>query len=86
MTEQPTSSLTAETVSAILRDPDSPLYPAHITVFCDHCGREATRDYMVSDSMNSVERLIVARTHLVENEGWQHDEYGDDFCPEHATA
>ncbi|MFJ3097386.1 hypothetical protein [Streptomyces hydrogenans] len=86
MTDQPASSLTAEVVSAILRDPDSPLYPTQITVFCDHCGREATRDYMVSDSMTSTERLAAARTHLAQNEGWQHDEDGDDFCPEHAAA
>lgn len=82
MTEQ---QLTPETVSAILRDPDSPLYPSQITVFCDHCGAEATGDYMVSEDMTSAQRLAVARKHLVDNEGWQHDEDGDDFCPEHAA-
>ncbi|MDQ0694270.1 hypothetical protein [Streptomyces sp. W4I9-2] len=80
-----TQPLPPETVSAILRDPDSPLYPSQITVFCDHCGHEATRDYMVSTDMTSAERLAVARKHLVDNEGWGHDEeFGDDFCPEHA--
>ena len=64
---------------------DSPLYPAQVTVCCDHCGREATCDYMVSDSMTAAERLTKARAHLVKSEGWQHDEDGDDFCPEHAA-
>lgn len=76
--------LTPEIVSAILRDPDSPLYPCQITVFCDHCGFEATGDYMVSDDMTKTERLAVARKHLVANEGWEHADDGDDFCPEHA--
>jgi hypothetical protein len=61
------------------------LYPAQITVFCDHCGTEATRDYVVSDDMTRAERLAVARKHLVTNEGWQHDDDGDDFCPTHAA-
>ncbi|MEU3976863.1 hypothetical protein [Streptomyces bacillaris] len=82
----PAQPLTPETVSAILRDHDSQLYPSQITVFCDHCGVEATRDYMVSVDMTRAERLGVARKHLVDNEGWQHDEeIGDDFCPEHAA-
>lgn len=86
MTTDKPASLTPEIVSAILRDPDSPLYPSQITVFCDHCGREHTGDYMVSEDMTSTERLAVARKHLVANKGWQHDEYGDDFCPEHAGS
>lgn len=86
MSDQPTQPLTPQIVSAILRDPTSPLYPSQITVFCDHCGHEATRDYMVSEHMTRAERLGVARKHLVANEGWQHDEEtGDDFCPEHAA-
>ncbi|MCX4450647.1 hypothetical protein [Streptomyces sp. NBC_01789] len=81
-----TQPITPETVSAILRDPNSPLYPTQITVFCDHCGTEATGDYMVSGEMTSAQRLAVAREYLVANEGWEHDEYGDDFCPEHAST
>ncbi|WP_086773246.1 hypothetical protein [Streptomyces bobili] len=77
--------LTPETVSAILRDPDSPYYPSRITMFCDHCGVERTGEYMVSEDMTSRERLGVARQHLVQNEGWEHTSDGDDFCPEHAA-
>ncbi|MFI1161397.1 hypothetical protein [Streptomyces sioyaensis] len=84
MTDQPTA-VTPEELSAILRNPDNPLYPTQITVFCDHCGLEHTGDYLVSDGMNSTDRLAVARKHLVENEGWEHDKFGDDFCPEHAA-
>ncbi|MCR8574714.1 hypothetical protein [Streptomyces sp. Isolate_219] len=84
MPEQPTP-ITPEALSTILRDPHSPLYPTQITVFCDHCGREHTGDYLVSEDMGRTERLAVARKHLVENEGWEHDKFGDDFCPEHAA-
>lgn len=83
MTHQP-APISPEALSAILRDPADPRYPAQITVFCDHCGRKQTGDYLVSDTMTRAERLAVARKHLVENEGWEHDEDGDDFCPEHA--
>ncbi|MBK3555680.1 hypothetical protein JHN55_03785 [Streptomyces sp. MBT56] len=76
--------LTPEIVSAILRDPNSPLYPSQITVFCDHCGVEATGDYMVSEHMTRAERLAVARKHLVDTAGWESTDDGDDFCPEHA--
>ena len=79
-----TEPLAPETVSAILRDPNSPHYPTQITVFCDHCGIEHTGDYMVSTEMDGEERLAVARKHLVDNEGWEHTDDGDDFCPEHA--
>ncbi|WP_330449690.1 hypothetical protein [Streptomyces anulatus] len=82
----PAQPLTPETVSAILRDPNSPLYPSQITVFCDHCGTEATGDYMVSTEMTRAERLAVARKHLVDNAGWECDDIGDDFCPEHAAT
>ncbi|PVC80561.1 hypothetical protein DBP19_36095 [Streptomyces sp. CS090A] len=84
MTEQPAQALTPEIVSAILRDTDSPLYPTQITVFCDHCGTKATRDYMVSEDMTQGERLAVARKHLADTQGWECDPIGDDFCPEHA--
>lgn len=84
MTDQ--TPLTPEIVSAILRDPDSPLYPTQITVFCDHCGTEHTGDYMVSEDMTSEQRLAVARKHLVDSEGWEHTDDGDDFCPEHAGS
>jgi hypothetical protein len=73
-------------VNAIVRDMDDPRYPSQITVFCDHCGTEDTADYMVSEDMTPTERLAVARQHLVEHKGWQHDaDTGDDFCPEHAA-
>ncbi|MYZ37499.1 MULTISPECIES: hypothetical protein [unclassified Streptomyces] len=86
MSDQPTG-LTPEIVNAIIRDPSSPLYPSQITVFCDHCGTEKTADYMVSEDMTRAQRLGVARKHLVNNEGWEHDaDTGDDFCPEHAST
>lgn len=86
MTHQP-EPITPEALSAILRDPEDPRYPSQITVFCDHCGRERTGDYLVHEDMTRTERLAVARKHLVENEGWEHDEeVGDDFCPEHASG
>lgn len=88
MPNQTPATLTPEIVSAILRDPDSPHYPTEITVFCDRygCTTEHTGDYMVSTEMDSEERLAVARQHLVDNEGWEHTEDGDDFCPEHAGS
>jgi hypothetical protein len=86
MPNQTPPPLTPEIVSAILRDPDRPHYPTQITVFCDHCGTEHTGDYMVHEGMSSEERLAVARQHLVDNEGWEHTDDGDDFCPEHAGS
>jgi hypothetical protein len=86
MTDQPTTSLTPDAVNAIVRDMDDPRYPSRITVFCDHCGTEFTGEFMVSAEMSSAERLAVARRHLVDNEGWEHTDDGDDFCPEHASA
>ncbi|MFJ7417946.1 hypothetical protein ACIQXD_04955 [Streptomyces uncialis] len=71
--------LTPETVSAILRDPDSALYPTQITVFCDECGTEITADYMVSTDQTSGERLEAARAHL-RTQGWECDRAGD-YCP-----
>ena len=72
-------------VNAIVRDMDDPRYPSKITVFCDHCGTEHTGEYMVSSEMTSMQRLAVARQHLVKHKGWQHDaDTGDDFCPAHA--
>lgn len=85
MTDQP-NTLTPEIVNAIVRDMDDPRYPSRITVFCDHCGVENTGEYMVSTEMTSRERLDVARTHLVQNEGWEHTADGDDFCPTHAGS
>lgn len=85
MTNQP-APLTPETVSAILRDPDSPYYPSRITVFCDECGTEETGEFMVSEDMTGEQRLAVARKHLADTKGWEHTEAGDDFCPEHAGS
>lgn len=85
MQEQP-NTLTPDEVNAIVRNMDDPRYPSRITVFCDHCGTEATGEYMVSTEMSPRERLAVARKHLVENEGWEHTADGDDFCPEHAGS
>lgn len=73
-------------VTSILLDPDCPLYPSQITVFCDHCGVRNTGEYMVSEDMLPAERLAVARKHLAEHEGWESTDDGDDFCPEHAGS
>jgi hypothetical protein len=73
------NSLPPEVVSAILRDEGSPLYPSKIAVYCDECGTEVARDYMVSTGQPRSERLEVARAHLRGN-GWRCDEHGD-FCP-----
>lgn len=86
MTDTTPQPLTPEIVNAIIRDPDSPYFPTQITVFCDHCGVQNTGDYMVSEDMTRTERLAAARKHLVENEGWEHTDDGDDFCPEHAGS
>ncbi|WP_329215110.1 hypothetical protein OG352_06045 [Streptomyces sp. NBC_01485] len=86
MTSPTPPPLTPEIVTAIVLDPDSPLYPDQITVFCDHCGVENTGEYMVSEDMTRTERLAVARQHLVQNEGWEHTGDGDDFCPTHAGS
>lgn len=85
MTDQP-NTLTPDVVNAIVRDMDDPRYPSKITVFCDHCGATNTGEYMVSAEMTPSERLAVARKHLVNNEGWEHTEDGDDFCPTHAGS
>lgn len=85
MPDQP-NTLTPNVVNAIVRNMDDPRYPSRITVFCDHCGVENTGEYMVSAEMTSRERLDVARTHLVQNEGWEHTGDGDDFCPTHAGS
>lgn len=85
MTDQP-NTLTPDVVNAIVRDMNDPRYPSKITVFCDHCGATNTGEYMVSAEMTPSERLAVARKHLVNNEGWEHTEDGDDFCPTHAGS
>lgn len=85
MPDQP-NTLTPDVVNAIVRDMDDPRYPSQITVFCDHCGATNTGEYMVSTEMTSRERLAVARQHLVQNEGWEHTDDGDDFCPTHAGS
>jgi hypothetical protein len=85
MSDQP-NSLTPDEVNAIVRNMDDPRYPTQITVFCDHCGTEATGTYMVSTEMSPTERLAVAREYLVQSQGWEHDEFGDDFCPKHAGS
>lgn len=87
MPERPAPApLTPDEVNAIVRDMDDPRYPTRITVVCDHCGTENTGEYMVHADMTSIERLDVARQHLVANEGWEHTGSGDDFCPEHAGS
>ncbi len=68
-----------------MTDQPAETYPSQITVFCDHCGTEWTGDYLVTDLMTRDERLAVARQHLVTNEGWEHTNDGDDFCPAHAS-
>jgi hypothetical protein len=71
--------LTPEVVNAIVRDPNCPLYPSQIGVFCDRCGTEVLADYMVSSEQTKSERLEVAREHL-RGRGWRCDEDGD-ICP-----
>jgi hypothetical protein len=73
------TTATPEQVSAILRDPDSPLYPDAIGVFCDACGTTVEGQYIVSEEQTKEERLEVARTHL-RAAGWQCDATGD-HCP-----
>ena len=75
-----TEPLTPERISAILRDPDSRVYPSLIVVFCDRCGVEDRHDYLVHEDDSSSTRLGYARAHLVKNEGWTCDGRGD-FCP-----
>lgn len=86
MNDKP-NTLTPDQVNAIVRDMDDPRYPSRITVYCDDCGTTATGEYMVSAEMTSMQRLAVARKHLVDNEGWKHDAAtGEDFCPAHAGS
>lgn len=80
---RPHDPLTPETVSAILRDPNSPYHPTQITVFCDTCRLTETADYLVKDSLTRDERLDVARRYLARAKDWQTDETGD-YCPPHA--
>jgi hypothetical protein len=78
--EQPVSgAVPPEVVNAIIRDPDSPLYPSQIGVYCDDCGTTVKADYLVSTDMTKAERLEVARKHL-RAQGWRCDEFGD-VCP-----
>lgn len=86
MTDPTPQPLTPEIVNAIVRDLDRPYFPTQITVFCDHCGATNTGDYMVREDMTKAERLDVARKHLVNAEGWEHTDDGDDSCPEHAGS
>lgn len=80
MTDQTPTPIPPELVSAILRDPDSPLYPSEISVYCDDCGTTLTHDYMVDGRQSRPERLEVARTYLRDHEGWHCDELAD-LCP-----
>lgn len=77
-----------EVISAILRDPGSPYFPAQITVVCDRveCAVEETADYMVRDDMTREERLGVARSHLVQAKGWRCTPEDGDLCPAHAST
>lgn len=86
MTYHQSAPLTPDVVNAIVRDENDPRYPSKITVFCDHCGATDTGEYMVREGMTSQECLDVARTHLVNSEGWEHTAEGDDFCLEHAGS
>lgn len=54
-------------------------FPVCIVVFCDECGVEARRDYLVHDLMTREQRLGVARHHMNRNEGWSCTPDGD-FC------
>lgn len=67
-----------DTVTQILTDPDSDLYPAAISVYCDRCGATATNQFLVSDQDSSAERFEIARDHL-RGKGWSCTADGD-FC------
>lgn len=85
--DQPSTTpapLPPSVVSAILRDPDSPLYPSKIVVFCDDCRTEVASEFMVSTEQSSAQRLEVARAHF-RTQGWQCNEAGD-LCPACAPA
>ena len=45
-------------------------YPAQITIFCDDCGFEDTRDYLVSENDSQETRFEYARTYLAAKQGW----------------
>jgi hypothetical protein len=78
------TTATPEQVSAILRDPDSPLMPDPIGVFCDDCGTVVEGQYIVSEEQTKEQRLEVARVHM-RAAGWVCDENGD-YCPDCQTG
>lgn len=68
----------AAAVNAIIRDPDNPLFPCPIVVFCDRCGVQSRGDFMVTEGTPSAQRLSFARKDLVDRNGWQCAE--EDLC------
>ena len=44
--------------------PTTDRYPTRIVVFCDGCGSDDTGEYVVDDTMDSTERLEIARSHM----------------------
>ncbi len=76
-----------DTVLAVLRSDDTgpdALYPAAIGVYCDECGAEVRRDFLVSDRMDRAARFETARSHL-RTAGWQCTP-GTDLCATCRTA
>lgn len=65
-------------MTAPVRDTEE-WYPSRICVFCDTCGIKEVHDYLISDAMNKLARLQVARNHLSKNEGWSCTADGD-YC------
>lgn len=45
-------------------------YPSLITIFCDDCGYEDSRDYMVSENDTQETRFGYARAFLAAKKGW----------------
>jgi len=45
-------------------------YPALITVFCDECGKEESRDFLVAETDSAETRFGYARAYLEKEKGW----------------
>ena len=56
------------------------VFPLTIAVFCDGCGTEVQKPYLVHDLMTREQRLGVARDHMSRDKGWSCTADGD-FCP-----
>lgn len=79
MTRPMTVYVTDESGELVPRELGPDEFPSKITVFCDECHTEVTRDYVINEDMTKAERLEVARASL-RREGWRCDAFGD-HCP-----